>query len=69
MLLPLAFYKVYKSCLLLLTALPSSKVLSMIVFDAEKKVLDTEIFPQHIIADLNSEITYTVLLNQEKYLW
>ena len=68
MLLPLAFYNVYKSCLLLLIALPSSKVLSMIVFDAEKKVLDTKIFLQHIIADLNSEITYTVLLNQEKYL-
>ena len=28
----------------------------MIVFDAESKVLDTNIFPQHTIADLNSGI-------------
>ena len=40
----------------------------MNVFDAETKILDTEIFPQHIIADLNSGITF-VLFSPEKPLW
>ena len=40
----------------------------MIVFDAESKVLDTNIFPQHTIADLNSGITFTVLFSQENPL-
>ena len=40
----------------------------MIVFDAEARVLDTEIFPQHTIADLNSGITFIVLFSQEKSL-
>ena len=39
----------------------------MNVFDAEIKVLDTEIFPQHTIADLNSGITF-ILFSQEKPL-
>ena len=46
------------------TLFHSLKVLSMIVSDAEPKVLDTEIFP---IADLNYGITF-VLLSQEKRL-
>ena len=40
----------------------------MIVFDLETKVLDTEIFPQHNIADLNSGITFIALFSQEKPL-
>ena len=44
------------------------KVLSMIVFDAEPKVPDTEIFPQQTIVDLNSDITFIVLFCQEKHL-
>ena len=44
------------------------KVFSMIVFDREIKVLDTEIFPQHNIADLNSGITF-VLFSLERPLW
>ena len=40
----------------------------MIVFDPESKVLDTNIFPQHTIADLNSGITFTVLFSQENPL-
>ena len=31
-------------------------------------VLDTKIFPQHTIADLNSGITFIVLFSQEKHL-
>ena len=42
----------------------SLKALSMIVFDAEPKVLDTEIFLQHTIANLSSDITF-VLFSQE----
>ena len=30
------------------------------------KVLDTELFPQHNLADLNSGITFIVLFSQEK---
>ena len=49
------------------TLFHSLKVLSMIVSDAEPKVLNTEIFPQHIIADLNYGIAF-VLFSQEKLL-
>ena len=59
------FQKVYKSCLLLLVAFPgffvctvaSLNVPAMIVCEVARKVTDTELFPQHIIADLNSGIT------------
>ena len=40
----------------------------MIVFDAETKILDTEIFPQHTIVDLTSDITFIALFSQEKPL-
>ena len=40
------------------------KVLSLIVFDVERKVLDTEIFLQYTIANLDSGITF-VLFSQE----
>ena len=40
----------------------------MIVYDVATKVLDTETFPHHTIADLNSGITFIVLLSQEKPL-
>ena len=46
------------------TLFHSLKVLSMIVSDAEPKILDTEIFP---IADLNYGIAL-VLFSQEKLL-
>ena len=59
---PVSFQKVHKSCLLLLVALLGSidtlckvvglKVPAMIVYDVATKVLDTEVFPQHTIADL-----------------
>ena len=35
----------------------------MIIYDMVIKVLDTELFPQHTIADLNSGITFIVLFN------
>ena len=38
----------------LFLAVSSLKALSLIVFEAETKVLDTEILPQHTMADLNS---------------
>ena len=38
----------------------------MIVFEVETKVLDTEKFPQHNIADLNAGITIIVLFSQQK---
>ena len=59
----------FKSCLLLLVALPgfidtlavaSLKVPAMIVYDVATKVLDTKLFPQHTIADLNSGIHFFV---------
>ena len=63
---PVSFQKVHKSCLLLLVALLGSidtlckvvglKVPAMIVYDVATKVLDTELFPQHTIADVNSGI-------------
>ena len=40
----------------------------MIVYDVATKVLGTELFPQHNIADLNSVITFIVLFSQEKPL-
>ena len=40
----------------------------MIANDVATKVLDTEIFPQHTIADLNSGIKFIVLFSQEKTL-
>ena len=46
----------------------SFKAVSMNVSDVETKVLDTEIFPQHTTADLNSGITLIVLFSQEKPL-
>ena len=49
------------------TLFHSLKVLSMIVSDAEPKVLETEIFLQHTIANLNSGIKF-VLFSQEKLL-
>ena len=62
------FLKNYKSCLLILVALRgligtlfhSLKALSMIVSHAEPKVLDTEIFLQHTIANLNSGIAFVL---------
>ena len=44
------------------------KVPAMIVYDVATKVLDTESFLQHTIADLSSDITFIVLLSQEKPL-
>ena len=73
------FEKVLKICLLLLAALPclidtlctvaSLKAPCYIVHDVETKVLSTELFPQHNIADLNSDITFIVLFSKEKPLW
>ena len=40
----------------------------MIVYDVATKVLDTEISPQHNIADLISGITFIVLFSQGKPL-
>ena len=39
----------------------------MIAYDVATKLLDTESFPQHIIADMSSGITF-VLFSQEKPL-
>ena len=72
------FQKVLKSCLLLLVALSglidtlctvaSLTVPAMIVYDVAAKVLGTEEFPEHNIAELNSGTTFIVLFNQEKPL-
>ena len=40
----------------------------MIVFVAETKILTTEVFPKYNITDLTSDITFIVLLTQEKPL-
>ena len=40
----------------------------MNVFDAETKVLDTEIFPRHIIADMGSGNTFIVSFSKKKPL-
>ena len=70
------FQKVLKSCISLLVTLPGLidtlctvarlKVPAMIVFDVVTKVLGTEEFPQHNIAELNSGTTLIVLLSQEE---
>ena len=52
---------------LISTLFHSLKVLSMTVFDVEPKVLETEIFLQHTIANLHFGITF-VLFSQEKLL-
>ena len=44
------------------------KVPTMIVHDVATKVLDTEIFNQHTIAELTPGITFIVLFSQEKPL-
>ena len=76
------FLESFKSCLLLLVALPglidtlhictctfaSLKDPAMIDYDVATTVLDTESFPQHTIADLSSGITFIVLFIQEKPL-
>ena len=53
----------------LLCTLANLNVSAMIAFDIATKALDTEIFPQDTIADLNSGITVTVLFSQEKPVW
>ena len=75
---PVGFQKVYKSYLLLLLVLPSlidtilhSCLLTfsaMIVSDVVTEVLDTELFPQHTITDLNCSITFIVLFSQQRPL-
>ena len=40
----------------------------MIVYDVATKVFDTELFPQHTIAELLSGIKFIVLLIHEKPL-
>ena len=51
-----------------LCTVASLKVPAMIVHDVATKVLGAVEFPQHNIADLNSGITFIVLLTQEKPL-
>ena len=46
----------------------SLKVLVMIVYDVATKVVGTEDFPQHNIAELNSDTTFINLFSQEKPL-
>ena len=43
----------------------SLKVPDMIVYDVATKILVTEMFPKHTIADLISAITFIVLFSQE----
>ena len=45
----------------------SSNLFSTIAFDTETKVLHTEIFRHHTIADLNSAITF--VFSQQNLLW
>ena len=40
----------------------------MTTFERETEELDTEIFPQHKFADLNSGITFIVFFSQEEPL-
>ena len=47
----------------------SLNVAAKIVYEVARKVLDTEVFPQHNIAGLISGITFVVLFSQEKPLW
>ena len=44
------------------------KIPAMIFYDMATKVLDTESFPQHIIAGLMSGIIFILLFSQEKPL-
>ena len=72
------FLESFKSCLLLLMALPGlfDTILhscqlegpSMIAYDVATKVFDTESFPQDAIADISSGIIFNVLFSQEKQL-
>ena len=69
------FLESFKSCLLLLVALPGLtlfhsclKVPAMIVYDVATKVLDKELFPQHSITGLISSIAFIVLFSQQKPL-
>ena len=52
----------------LLQTVTSLEVFSIIVFEAETKLLGTKIFPQHAIPELNSGVTFVVLFSQEKPL-
>ena len=73
-----SFEKVLKSCLLIFMALPvlidtlctvaGLKAPAMLVYDMATKVFGIELFPHHNIADLNSSITFIILLSQEKPL-
>ena len=40
----------------------------MTAFERETQVLDTEIFPRHKFADLNSGITFIVFFSQDEPL-
>ena len=74
----IGFEKIWKSCLLLLEALPGlvDNPLRSCYFegtrydyDVATKVRGTEEFSHRDIADLNSGITVIVLFSQEKPLW
>ena len=72
------FEKVIKSCLLLLATLlgliythctfANLKVPPMIFYDGATKVLGTDVFPRHNIADLNPAISLFVLFSHENPL-
>ena len=51
-----------------LCTLAGLKVSAMAAYTVVTKVLGTEEFPQHNITDLNSSITFIVLLSQKKPL-
>ena len=53
---------------LILFCTVARKFLSMIVCDVETKVLDTEKFQEHTIADRNSDITFISLFSQKRPL-
>ena len=69
------FLESFKSCFLFLVTLPglvtlfcavaNLKTPAMIVYGMATKVLDTEIFPRHNIADLISVIMFIVLFSLE----
>ena len=44
------------------------KVPDLIVYDVTAKLLDTDSFPQHTIAEVSPGITFIVLVIQEKLL-
>ena len=59
----------FKSCLLILGVFPGLIITPLHSCWLETtKLLDTELFPQHHIADLNSGITFVVLFSQWKPL-